>query len=120
MGDLTENFSKAEMSCKCGCGFDIPDTSFINRLQTARSISGVPYKITSGCRCNYHNKAEGGTDDSDHITGEGVDIETASSHIRFRVLSGLIKAGFERIGIGSTFIHAGSAIRNPAGVTWLY
>jgi len=120
MEKLTKSFRRSEFTCRCGCGFDGVNTDFINHLQIARDVSGVIYKITSGCRCIIHNRKEGGKSSSDHLTGEGADIETPNSHIRFKVLKGLFAAGFRRIGIGKEFVHAGSAVRNPAGVSWLY
>lgn len=121
MGDLTKNFDRAEFACKCGCGFDAIDTVFAKDLQLAREISNVSYKITSGCRCERHNAIEGGKRNSDHLTGQAADIAVEADTLRFRILKGLILAGFERIGIGKTFIHVGSKdSKNPQEVAWMY
>lgn len=117
---ITKNFQIHEFLCGCGCGFDGVNKDFIDRLQIARDISGIAYEINSGCRCVTHNFKEGGKPSSDHLTGEGADIKTTSNYIRFKVLDGLIRAGFKRIGIAKTFIHVGSADRNPPEVVWLY
>jgi len=120
MEELTPNFKRSEFTCKCGCGFNKVNVDHIFRLQQARDFAGVSFNIISGCRCEAHNTKEGGTETSDHLTGEGTDIETPNSNIRFRVLEGLIIAGFRRIGIGKTFIHAGTAKHNSREAAWLY
>lgn len=117
---LTDDFKKSEFACKCGCGFDDVNDGFVNRLQFARNIACVPFVITSGCRCKSHNKAEGGGDSSDHLTGEGADIKAVDSATRFKIVNAAISAGFNRIGIGKTFVHLGSNPNNPKGVCWLY
>lgn len=117
---ISKNFKRHEFACKCGCGFDKVNMDHVVRLQWARDVAGVPFNVISGCRCEAHNTDEGGTVMSDHLTGEGTDIETPNSNERFRVLEGLIIAGFRRIGIGRTFIHAGTAMHNPREVAWLY
>jgi uncharacterized protein YcbK (DUF882 family) len=73
MGDLTENFSRKEFACKCGCGFDEIDERLVNRLQVIRDISGLPIKINSGCRCQKHNKDVDGESLSFHLLGEAAD-----------------------------------------------
>ena len=91
-----------------------------DRFALARTISAVPYKINSGSRCQKHNKEVGGSDTSSHLTGEAGDIAIRDSAHRWRVLDGLLKAGFNRIGIGETFIHADDDIHKTPGVIWLY
>lgn len=73
MGDLTENFSRWEFACKCGCGFDDINICLVNRLQVVRDIIQVSIIINSGCRCKAHNKAVGGSSVSFHLTGEATD-----------------------------------------------
>jgi len=120
MGDLTADFDRKEFSCSCGCGFDDVDNNFIQRLQWARDNAGIPFKITSGCRCPAHNKKVGGKNTSDHVTGEGADVEVIGSMSRFIIIDAAIRAGFKRIGIGKTFIHLGTNHNNPIEVCWLY
>lgn len=125
MGDLTENFSMWEFTCRCGCGICIIDAGFLLKLQYARKLAGIAFTITSGCRCLSHNKAEGGSEESDHLTTEtlaceGVDILCNNSHNRYKIVNAAIIAGFKRIGLHKTFIHLGLAQRNPQEVLWVY
>lgn len=69
-------------------------------LDMARDKAGVPFIITSGKRTAEQEIAlKGGVRDSAHISGYGVDIATGDGHVLCLILSGLILAGFRRIGI---------------------
>jgi len=69
MGDITENFSRKEFSCRCGCGKQDIDERLVNRLQLVRDIVGIPIKVNSGCRCISHNTKSGGASESYHLLG---------------------------------------------------
>lgn len=125
MGDLTKDFSEWEFKCKCGCGICIVDAGFLIKLQNTRDLAGIRFTISSGCRCPVHNKAEGGSEESDHLTTinlacEGVDILCNNSHDRYKILNAALPAGIKRIGMHKTFVHLGTAKRNPQEVLWLY
>lgn len=100
--------------------FSAMDEKFLQRLDVARGISGVPYKITSSFRTMEHNKAVGGKPRSAHLKGLAVDIEVTSSAQRFKIISGLMEAGFKRIGIGSNFIHVDNDLSLPHPVIFTY
>jgi len=74
----------------------------------------------SGCRCIPHNKAEGGAETSDHLTGEGIDLKAIHSHTRFIILEEAFKAEIRRIGLARTYIHLGINMNNPQEVFWIY
>jgi hypothetical protein len=118
--ELYEYFTDSEIQCKCGCGFKELEHGFSKKLLNARKIAKVKFKVNSCCRCKNHNRDVGSTDASDHVTGEGIDIDTPNSYIRFRILYGAVKSGFTRIGIHKDFIHLGDRADNPQEVTWLY
>ena len=73
MGDLTENFSRAEFACKDGCGFDRIDIGIVHRLQMCRDIINEEIIIKSGCRCGRHNINIGGEPNSYHLQGKAAD-----------------------------------------------
>lgn len=74
MSKLSPNFSREEMACKCGCGFDTVDTELLNMLENVRGYFNKPVTITSGCRCIAHNESVGGRHNSQHLRGRAADI----------------------------------------------
>jgi len=112
-------FKNEEFNCSC-CNDHHMDFDTIDMLITARGFAGVPFVITSAWRCEKHNKAVGGKKESAHIYGKAVDISAIDSRSRFKIVYGLINAGFTRIGIGKTFIHADTDHNKDAEVVWLY
>lgn len=117
------HFTSKEFECKCGCGLDKVDPSFLWKLNQARDYAGVAFIVNSGCRCEAHNKAEGGSERSDHLglpACEGADIKAENSDIRFRIISAALSAGFRRIGVAKSFIHLGNRDNNPQNVIWVY
>lgn len=114
--------------------FDSPDrkgsgqkmrAEFMRRLDEARHLSGTSFKIVSGYRTTDYNndlirRGYKASVDSAHLTGWAADIDARSSAKRHKVLKGLISAGFNRIGIASTFIHADAHPTKPAGLIWTY
>ena len=116
--------------------FDSPDEvgsganmqqSTLDMLDNARDIAGIPFKINSGFRSKSHNAYvggkmpdENGKGGSSHLYGYAVDISVTSSSHRATVLNALIKAGFRRIGIAKTFIHADNDPEKSQDVFWVY
>ena len=96
------------------------DHEFLDMLDVARSIAGVPFAINSGYRTAKHNKKVGGSTNSSHLRGKAADIACTNSASRYRIMSALIAAGFTRIGIGATFIHVDNDTVKTPGVAWLY
>lgn len=74
MGDLSEHFSREEMACKCGCGLDTVDAELLSLLEKIRAHFDRPITINSGCRCEAHNRAVGGSKNSQHLIGRAADI----------------------------------------------
>lgn len=92
----------------------------------AEEFAGFAFIFNSACRCRKHNKAVGGKDDSSHVPDtngqcNAVDIQAKTSGDKFRIVHALLLAGFTRIGVGKTFIHADVAGQPfPQKVFWLY
>ncbi len=102
-----------------GSGVEM-DSTFVYMLDSARGIAGIPFKINSGYRSASHNKLVGGVNNSAHTKGCAADIKIENSNERKIVLSALQKAGFNRFGIGRTFIHVDNDTTKPSNVIWLY
>lgn len=109
-------FGMDEFKCSC-CGKVKMDTLFLAQLDNARDYAGVPFFINSGYRCEKHN-AEVGSTSRNHTSGKAADISCTTGPIRIKMVMGLIRAGFRRIGIKKSFIHADSM--DDVESMWMY
>jgi uncharacterized protein YcbK (DUF882 family) len=93
------------------------DAIFLVMVNNAREYAGVPFIINSGYRCEKHNR-EVGSQSANHPSGKAVDIRATDGPTRGKILKGLYRAGFTRIGIGKDFIHADTM--DEVESCWLY
>lgn len=113
-------FKDEEFECQCHeCGMNVSD-DLKHMLDNARHHAGIPFIITSGARCKKHNKKIGGSLNSSHMKGLAVDIKAESSRGRATIISSLLNAGFTRIGISDSFVHADIDVDKTPSVMWLY
>lgn len=80
MGNISKNLSRHEFACQCGCGFDTVDFELAQVIQDSADhfaeelgVEKVSVAINSGCRCEAHNAAEGGSKGSKHKLGIAAD-----------------------------------------------
>jgi uncharacterized protein YcbK (DUF882 family) len=103
---VSENFSREEFACGCKCGFDAVDVELVAVLEDVRAHYGKAVTITSGCRCESHNKSVGGAPRSKHVKGIAADIRVADvdPHEVYKYLD---KKYEGRYGLGdaNTFTH---------------
>lgn len=69
--DKYPNFSHDEVACR-HCGVENMDPEFMDALQRLRTEFGEPLRVTSGYRCEIHNRNVGGS--PRHVTGRAADI----------------------------------------------
>ena len=109
--------------------FDSPDApgsgsnmqrDFVEMLDEARERAGVPFIINSGYRTVKRNQAVGGVSNSSHLRGYAADIACTESRERFHIIRALLSVGFDRIGVGSTFIHVDNDPNKADDVVWHY
>jgi zinc D-Ala-D-Ala carboxypeptidase len=96
------------------------DKEFLSKLDQARSLCDIPFRITSGYRSKAHNLKVGGVSNSSHIKGLAADIACTNSAARHIIVSALLKVGLNRIGIADTFIHVDRDPSKVANVIWTY
>ena len=99
---------ESELACKC-CGLKDLDPKLIPALLAVEKDYGEELRFSSGCRCEKHNRDEGGEDDSRHLPPcRGVDIISAAKDVakRKRLYDTCKKHGFVGFGRGATFLHA--------------
>lgn len=80
MQKVSENFSRHEFACKCGCGFSTVDIELVRVLEAVRARFNQPVTINSACRCNEHNESIGGSYGSKHKQGIAADIRVKDIH----------------------------------------
>jgi|TARA_R110000824_G_scaffold190294_1_gene371817 zinc D-Ala-D-Ala carboxypeptidase len=113
-------FKKSEFTCKCGCGKNIINDDLLFQLDRARGFAGIPFKISSGYRCENHPESKKNPTSS-HITGLAADIECKDSNTRAIMMDALVYAEFERYGLHKSFIHVDiDYTRKPSPAIWLY
>lgn len=102
-----------------GSGINM-DKEFISKLDKARQYAAIPFKISSGYRTKEHNKNVGGVPDSAHTKGHAADIVCSAGVNRFIIVTALLEAGFNRIGIANSFIHVDDDPSKPKHCIWTY
>lgn len=116
--------------------FDSPDVQgsgqliskdLLDKLDKVREDFGKPIIVTSGYRTIRHNAKVGGKNPdkngyggSSHLHGLAADISCKNSSDRFKLVQILLKVGFKRIGIGSSFIHIDIDTDKAQNLIWTY
>jgi len=117
---LSKSFKYTELQCKCGCKRADMTPEFMIVLQKLRDKINAPLIITSGYRCQTHNKHVGGALNSSHMKGIAVDIDI--SYMPEEVKESLLKAiksikEIKGVGIAKSFIHIDTRAEKA---TWVY
>jgi len=116
------NYHEFDSPDAIGSGEHMMDADFLEMLDRARHLAGVPFRINSGYRTKEHNKKVGGKPNSAHTMGCAADIHCVDSRNRCYILGALLEVGFNRIGIAKTFIHVDNSYdaSHDEDVIWLY
>lgn len=67
-------FKYSEFTCHCGCGYNRVDIRLVKILDNIREHYGKPAIITSGVRCEKHNREVGGVKGSWHTKRKAADF----------------------------------------------
>lgn len=89
------------------------------RLDKAREIAGVPFHLTCAYRSPAWELSKGRSGRGAHTTGQAFDIACKHGPTRWKIIFGLLAAGFPRIGIASGYIHADDSNISQASI-WIY
>lgn len=128
MGDLTENFSRAEFASPDGVPippeYDANLLTLARQLQKLRDMVGKPVTIHSGYRSPAYNNAIGGVPNSRHLTAQAADFSVADATFEsvYCLLEHLITGGQMKqggLGIYAAHLHydtRGSVSRWNEGV----
>lgn len=110
-----KDFVGAVPSCKMS---DMNER-FLERLDCARFLAGVPFNINSAFRSVDYEISKGRAGTSSHCKGLAVDLACSSDVIRFKIVDALLCVGFKRIGIGKRFVHVDMDSEKSQCI-WLY
>lgn len=137
MGNLSENFSRSEFMCPCGCGLADPHPMLVAGLQAlcdlaqnTRELRPV-FRVTSGCRCHRHNHEVGGAATSRHLRQAHGYSEAADGYLEGWSLANLLGLAeqvprFAAGGIGVYLdergprLHFDVRMDGPARWGWLF
>ena len=72
--DDIKHFKKSEFTCKCGCGLNNIQLEVVKIADEVREHFGSSAIVTSGTRCEKHNKEVGGVSNSRHLKGKAIDM----------------------------------------------
>lgn len=72
--DGIQYFKYSEFTCHCGCGYNTIDIRLVKILDDIRKRYGKPAIITSGVRCEKHNREVGGVEGSWHTKRKAADF----------------------------------------------
>ena len=97
------------------------DPVALGMLSTAREIAEVPFKITSTYRDPEHSISVGGSLTDAHTENPctAFDIGCGDARTRFKIIKGLIAAGFKRIGINQYHVHVDNSKTHDQEVFWI-
>lgn len=118
---MSKYFKDSEFKrCSPSCSIDDMNAETLNRLDQAREYAGIPFVLNSAYRSPAHDKSKGRSGTGAHTLGRAVDIRCNTSANRWKIVSALIAAGFTRIGVANTYIHADDSPNHAQNVIWTY
>ena len=122
---LSQNFSKADMSCRCGCGIYEMDDEFMRMLQELRNQRNGPLRVTSARRCDAHNhdvSTAKNKKNGVHTLGQASDI-LISGERAMLLFEKARQIGFSGIGLSQRGDHASRFVHldtKPRKALWSY
>jgi len=102
-----------------GSGKQHMHRNFMDMLQEARTIAGVPFGINSGYRTPAYNATlADSVPNSSHVLGYAADIAVTPT-TKLKIAKALYAVGFRRFGFGNTYIHVDNDPAKPVAI-WNY
>ena len=119
---ITAKYFKESEFKKCipACSLQDMKQGTMDKLDAAREAAGIPFVLNSAYRSKEHEKKQGRAGTSSHTKGMAVDIRCNTNANRMKIVRALMDAGFNRIGIGKTYVHADDDPDKSQEVMWHY
>lgn len=108
---LSANFNSNEFDCHGSgcCSSTLVDDKLVTYLQQIREHFGKPVNISSGYRCETHNKNVGGATGSRHAKGQAADIYitgvTPAEIAKYAESIGILGIGLYETNSDGFFVH---------------
>lgn len=114
-------FKESEFkACTPSCSLQDMKQDTMDKLDKAREIAGIPFVLNSAFRSVKWEKDHKRKGSSSHTKGRAVDIRCNTYANRMKIVTALLEAGFRRIGIARTYIHADDDPEKTQDVIWDY
>ena len=117
----SKHFKESEFNrCSPSCSLQDMQQATIDKLDKARDIAGIPFVLTSAYRSPQHDKSKGRSGTGAHTLGHAIDIRCNDSASRYKIVLALQQAGFTRIGVANSFVHADDSPKHAQDILWTY
>ena len=78
----------------------------VEKLNNMVSLSGNIFNVTSGYRCEAHNRDVGGSPKSQHLLGNAVDVTTlGDSHLAYQIVDAAMVHNITFIELAPRHVH---------------
>jgi len=84
--------------------FDKMDSDLLKKLDSLRELVNNPLYITSSYRSESYNASVGGSQRSQHLKGNAVDLSCNNGDLRANIVKNALSLGLS-VGVAKTFIH---------------
>ena len=104
---ISKHFTREEMACKCGCGFNSMDIITLKIADEVRDFVGHSITPSSAARCSMHNLSIGSNHKSQHPKARAIDLPVSDPEAVYKWLCDKYpnQYGF---GLYDTFVHIDS------------
>ncbi len=126
MNAVTKNFNpKTDKKLACTCGSPKCDKRSVNqrtldKAQKVRDMVNRPLRVNSGGRCPNHPNEVHRDKPADHQKCQGLDIACSGGLERGELVAAGLAAGFNAIGVATTFVHLGHREEYPEGTIMMW
>lgn len=90
--------------CSPSCSITEMDEDFLDLLDRARHVAGVPFHVNCAFRSVAYDLAKGRSGKSYHTRGRAVDVRAVEGSSRAKIVKACLAFGLS-VGVYKTFLH---------------